>query len=478
MKILLAASELEPFTGPGEFSAAMRTLSGELAARGHEVSVVLPWYRTARENGAAKAKKTGARFSVPIGDGRYACMIRELRMNNGVQVFFVERDEFFDRSGLYGTEDGDYQDNSARFIFFSKCVVELARRMDPAPEILHAHNWQAALAPVLVADQQMPIRTILTAHTLAYQGNFWSYDFGLTNLPPRYFSPRGLEYFGSMNLLKAGILYANRVVLPGPRYVSEAQTKAYGCGLDPVLREQAGKLEGIANGLDADAWNPSSDGTLPKPYSSAAGKTANQKTWLAQTKLTPGTIHLLTVIDGMTDDSLASMLPALDHLFEGGARLAILGKVAPHSLAGMEYARRRHAGRFTWLPDFDDATLRLALAGSDALLCPAPVAPDAAVLLRALRYGALPIAIACGGLQSIAPAFRGDSGFAFPFFAATPEAMADATRYAARVHRKADVWNAAVGNAMSTDLSWAATAAATEALYASLLGRGGLTRAA
>ncbi len=158
-----------------------------------------------------------------------------MRAPNGVQVFFVERDEFFDRSGLYGTAEGDYQDNSARFIFFSKCVIELAKRMEPAPEIIHAHNWQAALVPVFVADQRLSARTVLSAHTLAFQGNFWSYDFGLTNLSGGYFSPQGLEYYGSMNLLKAGILFAHSVVLPGPRFVSEAQTRSHGCGLDPVL---------------------------------------------------------------------------------------------------------------------------------------------------------------------------------------------------------------------------------------------------
>jgi starch synthase len=478
MKILLAASELGPFTGPGEFSAAMSALSGELLARGNEVSVVLPWYRAARENGAAKAKKSGAKFNVQVGGSRFPCIIREMRAPNGVQVFFVERDEYFDRSGLYGGEEGDYQDNSARFIFFSKCVVELARRMDPAPEILHAHNWQASLIPVFAAEQRLPQRTVLTAHTLAYQGNFWSYDFGLTNLPPDWFSPRGLEYFGSMNLLKAGILFANSVVLPGPRYVSEAQTRAYGCGLDPVLREQAGKLEGITNGLDATAWNPATDKALPKRYKNAAEKNAARKPWITAAKLTPGGMQFLAVTDSMTADGMDALLPALDRVLESGARVAVLGKASPASLSGMEFARRRHEGRFTWLPDYDENTLRLALGGSDALLCPAPVAPDAAIFLRALSYGVLPVCASCGGLQSLAPAFRAGTGLAFPFFSNSTDALVDAVRHATSVHRDTETWNAAIERAMAADFSWSATAAATEALYMALLGRSGLARAA
>jgi starch synthase len=478
MKILLAASELEPFTGQGEFSVAMRALSGELLALGHEVIVVIPWYRAARENGAAKAKKTGLKFPVPVGGSSYQCVIREMRAPNGVQVFFVERDEFFDRSGLYGTVDGDYQDNSARFIFFSKCVVELARRLDPVPEILHVHNWQAAFAAVLAVDQRLPFRTVLSAHSLAYQGNFWSYDFGLTNLPADYFSPRGLEYYGSMNLLKAGILYAHSVVLSGPRMVSEAQKRAYGCGLDPVLREQATKLEGITNGMDSDSWSPASDKALPKRYKTAEGKGACRKGWLAQADLTPGNLHLLAVTDAMTDDGMEPLLPAIDHILESGARLAVLGRVAPAHVAGMEFARRRHKGNLTWLPDYDESTLRLAMAGSDALLAPSPIAPDGVVLLRALRYGTLPICVACGGLQALAPAYRGGSGFAFPFFSNSSEALVDAVRHATAVFGEPESWNAAVDRAMVSDVSWATTATALEGLYASLLGRSGLARAA
>jgi starch synthase len=478
MKILLAASELQPFTAPGEFSDTMRALSGELLARGHEVSVVLPYYRAVRESGAAKAKRTGAKFSVPVGGGRFPCFIREMRAPNGVQVFFVERDEFFDRSGLYGTAEGDYQDNSARFIFFSKCVVELAKRMEPAPEILHAHNWQTALVPVFAADQRLQARTILSAHTLAFQGNFWSYDFGLTNLPGEYFSPRGLEYYGSMNLLKAGILYAHSVVLPGPRYVSEAQKRSYGCGLEPVLREQAGKLEGITPGLDIEAWDPAADKTLPKRYKTAAAKIGNQKKWLSETALTPGGLQLLTVTDSMTDDGMATLLPALDRIFESGARLTVLGKVAPQNLAGMEFARRKHAGRLAWLPDYDEATLRLALAGSDALLCASAIAPDASVLLRGLRYGVLPVCLACGGLQALAPAYRGSQGYGFPFFATTPDALVDAMRHIASVRNDPAAWSAAIERAMAADFSWSAAAAATEALYTAILARAGLLRAA
>lgn len=470
MRILLAASEMEPFATTGAFGGAVDALSRELAARGHDVSVVLPWYREARENGGAKAKRTGAKLTIPLGGAKVPCSIREMRTSAGVRVFFVERDEFFDRSGLYGTSDGDYQDNAARFILFSKCVVELARRLDPAPDILHALNWQAALVPLFAADQQIAARTVLSAHTLDFQGNFWSYDFALTNLPAHYFSPRGLEYYGSMNLLKTGILFADAVVLPGSRFVSEAQRPAYGCGLDPVLRENAQKLEGILNGRYIDP-----------PFATPAEKFAFRKTWTAKTGFTGenGPL-LLTVTDAMTADGMALVLPAVDRIVESGTRLVVLGRVAPDNLAAMEFARRQHAGRLTWFPDYDSALLAEALAGSDALLCGAPIAPDAHIAVQAIRHGLAPIAVTCGGLQQLAPAWSpaDGEGFAFPFYRPTPDALVDAIRFAGTCFRNTATWNTIVGRAMAEDFSWSRNAADTEALYASILARFGMLRAA
>lgn len=185
MKILMAASEMSPFAGTGEFADEVLALAAQLGEAGNEVTVVLPYYRCIREEKSHKAKRTKIRFSVPVGSAKLPAEIFEARAVGGVQVLFVARDEFFDRSGLYGAEDRDYQDNSARFIFFTKCAVELARRL--APDVVHVHGWQTALFPAFVKDQRLPIVTVLSPHSLEYQGNFWSYDFALTNLPGSIF---------------------------------------------------------------------------------------------------------------------------------------------------------------------------------------------------------------------------------------------------------------------------------------------------
>ncbi len=482
MNILFAASELEPFASTGSFGAAMLSLTGELRARGHEVSIVLPYYRCVREGAVVKSKKTGAKFTVPVGGSRFSCEVRECRAPNGVQVFFIERDEYFDRSGLYGTDGRDYQDNSARFAFFCRCVVEVARRMEPAPDVVHAHNWQAALVPVLLAEQRLPFRRVLSAHTLEFQGNFWSYDFGLTSLPGEYFSARGLEYYGSLNYLKGGMLFADSVVLPGPRMVSEAQTPEHGCGLDPVLREQAWKLEGIQQGIDYSAWTPATDKALAKRFKSPEARRGNRKPWLARNGLTPpdGAPVFLVVTESMESDGMDLLVPALDRVVESGARVVVLGKVAAAQCAAMGWASRRHAGRLSWIVDTDETTLRQGLAGSDAMIFPAAVRPDARVLLLGLRYGAIPVSVACGGLELLVSAWNAadETGLGFYCYRSEPDALVDAIRRAASLFGAGAAWDGLVSRAMAADFSWAAAAEKTERLYASLIARLGPARAA
>ena len=156
-------------------------------------------------------RTTGVEIPGAIGPRLIQAEILECVAPNGVQVFLIRRDEFFDRSGLYGTDGRAYEDDAERSVFFSKAVVELARRVLPPPQILHVHDWQTALVPVLVKERHLPFKTVLTIHNLAYQGSFWAYDFGLTNLPGDYFSAKGVEFYGSMNLLKGGILHADAV---------------------------------------------------------------------------------------------------------------------------------------------------------------------------------------------------------------------------------------------------------------------------
>lgn len=459
MKILMAASEMTPFARTGEFADEMLALAAHLGKAGEEVSVVLPYYRCVRENKQVKAKRTKMKFSVPVGPAKLPAEIYEAAAPEGVRVLLVARDEFFDRTGLYGADDRDYQDNSARFIFFTKCALELAKRLEP--DIVHVHGWQTALLPVFARDQRLRAPTVLTPHGLEYQGNFWSYDFGLTNLPGEYFSARGLEFYGSMNCLKAGILFADSVVLPGRRYVAEMQAPEYGCGLENVLAEQSYKLEGIPDGLNESAW----------PVFPAAEKAAALSKMSRLAGFRPGGRIFLADSSATHGAGIGLLLETLDRLPSDDVRVLLLGPVEAVHRQALDIAARRHAGRFANLPEVDAPLFHLALSAAEFLILPGPVEPGGELAMLALRNGVLPVAANCGGLRQLVQDFDPvtGAGNGFVFYKNSVEALGDAIGRACRTADLAPL----VGAARSADFSWAAAASHHSALYKRLLAAAG-----
>ena len=266
MRILMSSAEGPPMQRAGALVDVMDALPSALRDRGHEVSVALPFYREIRENRAFKKKDTGITVEVQLGDTTHVARYLEGRSASGVQLFFIRCDEFFDRAGIYGERGKPYEDNAARFIFFCKATLELARRLTPQLEILHVHDWAPALVPVFVHAHGLPFSTVLTIHHVADQGSFWGLDFQLTNLPEQFFTLQGVEFFGRLNFLKGGILYADRTTTVSEHYRREILTPAGGCGLDGVLRENAHRLSAILDGVDYTRWNPASDRLLPARY--------------------------------------------------------------------------------------------------------------------------------------------------------------------------------------------------------------------
>lgn len=465
----MAASEMAPFVRTGELADAVADQARELRRLGHEVSVVLPYFRSVREGKTVKAKKSRAKFSVQVGASRMPCEIYEAKTPEGVQVYFVARDEYFDRSGLYGADDRDYQDNAARFIYFTKCALEFARRMEPMPDILQAFSWETALLPVFSRDQRLPFRTVLTPLSLEYQGNFWSYDFGLTNLPEEYFGARGVEYYGSMNCLKGGILYADAVVLSSEREVFEAQTPLHGCGMENVLREHQHKLCGIPSPAGVEGWK-----TIKRDKARAA--------LLEKLELEPGAARgvIALVSDATAGAGLAGLFEALDRLLADDVRVALLGSVQPGDIFALEVARRAHRGRFVQVDQYDDELARLTLAGSDLFLVPGPVEPRAVWLRRAMLSGAVPVAAQCGGLFQFVrdwePGRGAGNGFAFS--TPTPDGLLDSCRRALDVLGDEQARQTLRARCEAMNFSHAAMAEGYQALYERLLGRAPSVRAA
>lgn len=471
MRIVFAASEMSPLALTGGLGDALEGLPAALADRGHDVSVFLPCYRGLREDAKLGVRSTGAQITVPIADRRLTAEIMECTGPNGVQVFLIRRDEYFDRAALYGHEGRAYEDNAERFIFFSKVVVELARRISPPPEIVHLHDWQTALVPVLIKERRLPFRSVLTIHNLAYQGNFWAPDFGLLNLPGDYFTARGVEFHGQVNLLKGGILHADRVTTVSERYAQEVQTPEFGAGLDAVIREHAHKLNGILSGIDDRVWNPASDPLIPQNYSTDApeGKAACREALLAKFELEPNPSGpVLAMVARLTQQKgIDLLLPLLDRLLAHDVRLIILGEGDLAFERELAIASRQHAGRFAYHHGLELPLSHLVFAGADLFLMPSHYEPGGSKALYALKYGAVPIARAVGGLYET---LRDDdptmgTGNAVLFHDASPEAFWDAIMRALQLFADRPQWQELMRRAMVADFSWRRAAERFEVIY-------------
>jgi starch synthase len=453
MKILIAASELAPFVNSGGLADFVEGLSSHLGIAGHEVTVVLPFFRNIRENKALGAKRTKTRFSVRVGGENLSCDVWEAAGPRGVKLRFIQREEYFDRSGLYGTDGRDYQDNAARFIFFSKCVTEIARLH--LPDAVHLIGWQAAMAAVFIHDQKLPVPTVLFPFSLEYQGNFWSHDFALTNLPGSYFSAQGLEFYGSMNFLKAGIVFADAVALPGGRFVAEAQTPAHGCGLENVLLEHAAKLEGIAFGIEEQA--------LPVVKSDAKSRAAACREFFPAANPASARIFVVdTVSTG--GEGIDLLLQALDLLPSPDFCVALLGPVGGKSLEALNIAMRRHAGRFVHLPEVDGALFARILSAGNFILVPGALEPGRVFAAASMRNGLIPVMEFCPGLPDLVKDFDPvtGSGNGLVFYRHSLNALADAVKRALFLPKgESEILSR---RARETDFSWTPALARLEEL--------------
>src|SRR5262245_46680900 len=318
MRILMISAEGPPLQRTAALIDVMDALPAALRARGHDVCVALPFYREIRENRAFKTKNTGIAVDVEVGDRVYSAQYLEGRSASGVQLFLVRCDEFFDRDGIYGERGKPYNDNASRFSFFCKAALELSRRLRPQLEVLHVHDWATALVPVFVLAQGLPFKTVLTIHHVADQGSFWGLDFRLTNLPERFFTLHGVEFFGRLNFLKGGILYADKITTVSEHYRREILTPSGGYGLDGVLGENAHRLSAILDGADYKLWNPASDRLLPARYDEKRlrGKQVCRDALLKEMKLAPGprgpVFGMVTRV--VHERSFELLVPRLDRL--------------------------------------------------------------------------------------------------------------------------------------------------------------------
>ncbi len=483
MNILFLASEVVPFAKTGGLADVAGALPKALHAMGHDVRVILPRYR------AVDVKTFGfrarpERISVTLGGQALEGTVYESVIpHTAIPVYAINQPALFDRDGLYQDKGKDFPDNLQRFSFFSQAGLRAIQQLGWKPDVLHAHDWQAALACAHLALTQEPFwqstGTVFTVHNLAYQGLFPKEQWSVTSLPERAFSVEGLEFYGQINCLKGGLVLADMLTTVSPTYAKEIQTPAFGCGLDGVLVRRQGDLVGIINGIDPDEWNPQTDPHLTARYGTdeAAGKSLCKLTLQTQQRLPSRHVLLIGMIQRLAEQKgLDIFSHAADELLALPIQLIILGTGEPVYHEKLRALAKRFPEQVAVNLTFDNALAHQIEAGCDAFLMPSRFEPCGLNQLYSMRYGAVPIVHRVGGLADtvtdVSPTTLEDgtaTGVVFDDYSS--RALVDAVKRAVAAFGDHALWGRLVRHGMMRDFSWEASARDYLRVYARALAK-------
>jgi starch synthase len=465
MRILMAASEAVPFAKTGGLADVLGALPRALGRLGHHVDVVIPRYR-----GIAAGEPVG-RVRVPLG-GQVTDAEIHVTTAGSVRTAFVGHPGYFDRDYLYGTGGHDFADNAERFAFFSRAVLEWAAT-EPRYDVVHAHDWQAGLVPVLLrtsfADHERlgTLPAVFTIHNLAYQGIFDASWLPRLGLGWELMNVNALEYWGRISYLKGGIMFSRTITTVSPTYAREIQTTEYGFGFDGILRFRAADLVGLVNGIDYDHWDPARDPNLPAPYdaSNLAGKVEAKRALLDAFGL-PLTEHthsrpLVGMISRMVDQKGFDLLAALaDDLPGLEATFVLLGTGERRYEDLWLGLSARYPDRVRAHIGFDEGLAHLIEGGADLFLMPSRFEPCGLNQMYSLRYGTPPLVRATGGLadtvRNLDPATGEGTGFTFVEY--SPQALLGTLRWALGIYENRSLWRRMQVSGMREDFSWDASA--------------------
>jgi starch synthase len=473
MKILFVASEGLPFSKTGGLADVIEALPKSLAARGHEVTVLLPRYRNTRAVAVAVPSLT-----IPMDGGLRFPAIVDGGTLNGVQYYFVQDSEYFDRDHLYGVAGKDYPDNAQRFAEFSRSAIEFCKHVW-MPDVIHCHDWQTGLVPVLLRTQYanddsfQGVPVIFTIHNMGYQGTFPRDAMEIIGLPASLYAIDAMEFYGRINFLKGALNFADSLTTVSPKYAEEIQTVEYGHGLDGVIRKRADRLTGILNGVDYSTWSPEKDKVIASRYSprDLSGKLACKRN--------------LIELFGLSPFALNKPVIGMVSRFAGQKGFDLIEEIAPDLLAddlvvvalGAGEARyekffheleRAYPGKFRVKVGYDNILAHRIEAGADIFLMPSRYEPCGLNQIYSLKYGTVPVVRATGGLddtiEAYDPATGRGTGFKFLEYDGTA-LLATLQQALAIFRNEPAVWRHLQTNGMAQDFSWQSSAIEYARLY-------------
>ncbi|MDR2422077.1 MAG: glycogen synthase [Deltaproteobacteria bacterium] len=476
MRIFFVTPEAVPCSRAGGLGDISYHLPRALQALGHEVTVLVPKYNGPEEYDLTYHRELDR--SVDLSISNRLAQFYELNLPDAHQMVLVACDELFDRPGIYGNEFGDYDDNAERYIFFSKAVLSLLQEIiDPnVATVVHSHDWPTGLVPLYLKlakannHKLRDLGVVFTYHNLANQGTFPYYDFTMTGLDWNLFNFRGLEFHGQLNMTKAGLLGADVISTVSHKYARETLGQEFGHGLEGVLKERQGQLRSVLNGVDYGLWDPARDRFIPTNYGpkDLSGKKACRSNLVDLFGLDPGPDPIVVMVSRLLSrkgfDLVARAMPALLAM---PLRLVFMGAGEDQYISFLRETVRQNPGRIGLKLAYDPALTHQIMAGADIFLAPSRFEPCGLEQMYAMKYGAVPVVRATGGLDDtvLDELERPGEGTGYKFQQYTPEELVGALSKAIEVFRDEGQWRSIMLRGMGADFSWEKSALSYVSIY-------------
>jgi starch synthase len=464
LRIALVAAEISPFAKVGGLADVIGALPAALKSAGAEVAVIVPGYKAILSR--VQAQPIGPAMAVNVGPHAELFNVLRTTDRHGVPIYLINHPAYFGREGIYGEKGGTYPDNSYRYIFFGRAAALTAAEI-VKPDVVHAHDWHAAVAPIVMrADPALSERfartlAIFTIHNLAFQGIIEREDFPLLNLAWSYFTMQFLEFWGRANLMKGAVVLSDGASTVSPTYAREVTTSAeFGFGLEGVLRERGERFIGILNGADYEEWDPATDLMIAAQYTPAHpdGKRVCTRDLRESLNLEAWDHRpLVGMVTRLTTQKGADLLrDALEEVMRLELQLVMLASGDPDLETAFRDAEQRYRDRLRVVFEFNNPLAHKIQAGADAFLMPSRFEPCGLTQMYALRYGTAPVVRATGGLRDTVaefdPASGAGNGFAFEPY--RPEEPVAALRRMIAVFRNPPLWRRLMQNCFASDFSW------------------------